>query len=83
MADTYWYLTACPELMGLVVKRLRALGGAIMKSPATLAVLLERFFTQRLMSQQQVSPHMISSYRDISACSCSSLSSVCTSLRPV
>jgi integrase/recombinase XerD len=22
LADTYWYLTACPELMGLVVKRL-------------------------------------------------------------
>lgn len=22
VADTYWYLTACPELMGLVVKRL-------------------------------------------------------------
>ncbi len=21
LADTYWYLTACPELMGLVVKR--------------------------------------------------------------
>ncbi len=35
-----------------------------MKSPATLAVLLERFFTQRLISQRQVSPHTISSYRD-------------------
>jgi integrase/recombinase XerD len=22
VADTYWYLTACPELMGLAVKRL-------------------------------------------------------------
>lgn len=32
--------------------------------PATLAVLLERFFTQRLMSQRHVSPHTISSYRD-------------------
>jgi site-specific recombinase XerD len=31
---------------------------------ATLAVLLERFFTQRLMSQRHVSPHTISSYRD-------------------
>jgi hypothetical protein len=23
-ADTYWYLTACPELMGLAVKRLES-----------------------------------------------------------
>ncbi len=32
--------------------------------PATLAVLIERFFTQRLMEQRQVSPHTIRSYRD-------------------
>jgi site-specific recombinase XerD len=32
--------------------------------PATLAVLLENFFTQRLMNQRQASPHTISSYRD-------------------
>lgn len=33
--------------------------------PATsLAPLLERFFTQRLMQQRQASPHTISSYRD-------------------
>src|ERR1700694_5683795 len=35
-----------------------------MKSNATLATLLENFFTQRLMSQRQASPHTISSYRD-------------------
>ena len=35
-----------------------------MKSPGTLAVLLESFFTQRLMNQRQASPHTISSYRD-------------------
>jgi len=35
-----------------------------MKSSATLAALLERFFTQRLMNQRQASPHTISSYRD-------------------
>jgi integrase len=28
VADTYWYLTACPELMGLVVKRLERRRGA-------------------------------------------------------
>jgi site-specific recombinase XerD len=35
-----------------------------MKSSATLAPLLESFFTQRLMNQRQASPHTISSYRD-------------------
>ena len=35
-----------------------------MRYSATLAVLLERFFTQRLMNQRQASPHTISSYRD-------------------
>jgi site-specific recombinase XerD len=35
-----------------------------MKPSATLAALLETFFTQRLMNQRQASPHTISSYRD-------------------
>ena len=35
-----------------------------MNGPLGLAPLLERFFTQRLMQQRQVSPHTISSYRD-------------------
>jgi len=35
-----------------------------MKSSATLAPLLENFFTQRLMNQRQASPHTIGSYRD-------------------
>lgn len=35
-----------------------------MKLIASLAVLLERFFTQRLMSQRQASSHTIASYRD-------------------
>lgn len=30
----------------------------------SLAALLERFFTDRLMRQRHVSPHTISSYRD-------------------
>ena len=41
-----------------------------MKSSGTLAVLLESFFTQRLMNQRQASPHTISSYRDTFACFC-------------
>jgi site-specific recombinase XerD len=35
-----------------------------MTSTTSLAPLLERFFTQRLMQQRQASPHTISSYRD-------------------
>jgi site-specific recombinase XerD len=35
-----------------------------MKSSATFAVLLESFFTQRLMKQRRASPHTIRSYRD-------------------
>ena len=35
-----------------------------MTASASFAPLLERFFTQRLMQQRQVSPHTISSYRD-------------------
>jgi site-specific recombinase XerD len=35
-----------------------------MKYKATLATLLENFFTHRLMNQRQASPHTISSYRD-------------------
>jgi len=35
-----------------------------MNKHASLAPLLERFFTQRLMQQRQASPHTISSYRD-------------------
>jgi site-specific recombinase XerD len=35
-----------------------------MKNPLSFAVLLERFFTERLIRQRQASPHTISSYRD-------------------
>ena len=35
-----------------------------MKSSTSLAPLLQRFFTDRLIKQKQVSPHTISSYRD-------------------
>jgi len=35
-----------------------------MKSLASLSALLQKFFTERLLSQRQASPHTISSYRD-------------------
>jgi site-specific recombinase XerD len=40
------------------------MGGSTMTVNTDFAPLLERFFTQRLMQQRQVSPHTISSYRD-------------------
>ena len=43
----------------------RAKVGAVnMKPTASFAALLERFFTQRLMTQRQVSSNTIASYRD-------------------
>src|SRR5438105_9956404 len=39
-------------------------GTAMITTTTSLAPLLERFFTQRLMQQRQASPHTISSYRD-------------------
>lgn len=35
-----------------------------MNATATLPALLQRFFTERLMTQRQVSPHTLASYRD-------------------
>src|SRR5215468_9197286 len=40
------------------------LGAAPMSHTTSLAPLLERFFTQRLMQERRVSPHTIGSYRD-------------------
>ncbi len=40
------------------------LGGAAIITATSLAPLLERFFTQRLMLQREASPHTSSSYRD-------------------
>jgi site-specific recombinase XerD len=40
------------------------MGESLMNAAASFAVLLESFFTQRLMQQRQASPHTISSYRD-------------------
>ena len=35
-----------------------------MNTPATLPAILQRFFTDRLMTQRQVSPHTLAAYRD-------------------
>src|SRR5215471_584249 len=41
-----------------------SLGASAMTAVISLAPLLERFFTQRLLQERRVSPHTISSYRD-------------------
>ena len=63
--DTYWYLSACPELMeaGGAAPR-SALGGQAMKPSSNVATLIERYFTERLMRQRNVSANTIASYRD-------------------
>jgi site-specific recombinase XerC len=40
------------------------MGGVAMKPQANFPILLESFFTQRLINQRQASPHTIASYRD-------------------
>ena len=40
------------------------MGEVPMRSQATFAPLMERFFTQRLITHRQASPHTIASYRD-------------------
>lgn len=40
------------------------MGGQVMRSGNTVATLIERFFTERLMRQRNASTHTIASYRD-------------------
>ena len=63
--DTYWYLSACPELMeaGGAAPR-STVGGQAMKPSCNVATLIERYFTERLMRQRNASANTIASYRD-------------------
>ena len=58
-ADTYWYLSASPELMALAAERLDRLGGAPMSA---LAPALQAYFTDRLIGQRGASPNTIAAY---------------------
>jgi site-specific recombinase XerD len=40
------------------------MGGDAMKRACNVATLIERYFTERLMRQRNVSPNTIASYRD-------------------
>ena len=60
--NTYWYLSAVPELLFLAAERLKRAGkGAVMRA---LAPSLETYFTERLVRQRQASPHTVAAYRD-------------------
>ena len=61
-ADTYWYLSAAPELMELAAERLAA---ALRSTAMTaLAPALQAYFTDRLIGQRAASPNTIAAYRD-------------------
>ena len=60
--NTFWYLSAVPELLFLASERLeRAERTPIMTA---LAPTLEAYFTERLVHQRQASPNTVAAYRD-------------------
>ena len=59
--NTFWYLSAVPELLFLASERLERRAGAVMSA---LAPTLEAYFTERLVQQRQASPNTIAAYRD-------------------
>jgi len=63
--DTYWYLTATPELLqhSAASRAIRA-GDSSMNTASNFPALLETFFIDRLMRQRRVSHHTVASYRD-------------------
>ena len=60
-SSTYWYLSAAPELLAVAAGARPDPGRAAMSA---LAPTLQAFFTQRLISQRQASPHTVAAYRD-------------------
>ena len=67
VSDTYWYLSATPELLQLALNRLEhqsATGGVAMSANTAFPALLEAFFTERLVQQKHASAHTLASYRD-------------------
>jgi len=56
--DTYWYLSAVPELLHWP-HCVCTEGGRTMKTQSTFSELLQAYFTQRLMHECNASPHTI------------------------
>ena len=60
--NSYWYLSAVPELLALAAERRdQRHGGAVMSA---LAPTLESLFTERLIGQRHASPNTVAAYRD-------------------
>ena len=70
MSDTYGYFTGIPERMSIAAERFEryARGADAMNPlraiPAEFAGLLQRFFAERLLQQQNASPRTLVAYRD-------------------
>jgi hypothetical protein len=62
--DTYWYLSATPELMSHAARRLDKRWGTAMTATSDLPALIERWFTDRLIRHRGASANTIASYRD-------------------
>ena len=61
VSDTYWYLSATPDLMRAAARRLDRIRS---EAAADFPRLLAMFFSNHLMRQREASPHTIASYRD-------------------
>ncbi len=59
--DTYWYLSAAPELLRIASQRLQDAQEA---GSCALAPTPQAFFTQRLIRERNASPHTIAAYGD-------------------
>jgi integrase/recombinase XerD len=64
-SNTYWYLSAAPELLALAGERLQQhLDQARRPDMTALAPTLQTFLTDYLTRQRKASPHTIAAYRD-------------------
>ena len=59
-ADTYWYLSASPELMALAADRLAR--PVRRRAMSALAPAMQAYFTDRLVAQRGASPNTIAAY---------------------
>ena len=73
VTNTYWYLSAVPELMALAAGRFESfmaqVGRCTMRKtpapkPPSFAALVQQFFTEYLVAQRAVSPRTVACYRD-------------------
>ncbi len=68
LSDSYWYLSAVPELLGAASKRFSDYAkkgdSELMERTRLLGPFLQCFFADHLVNQKGASPETIASYRD-------------------